>query len=239
MTHGMEMNRALEETTPPVYQAVQQRLEELIRVGEIRLGEKLPSERALAERFHVSRNSVREAIRGLAEKNIVESRQGDGTYLRGRPDGSSAQPLAHVLRSQGRRLKEIFEFRRLLEPHIAGLAARRINTRQVEALKMLVFEQEKRHLYGEDDGDIDAAFHLKIAIASGNTLIVEVLKTLGHILGESRSAAFQSSERHRISMRTHYLIVDALERRDPQAAEQAMAMHLQEIETAILGSDTQ
>jgi len=233
------MNQPLGEATTPVYEAVQLRLQELIRNGEIRLGEKLPSERALAERFRVSRNSVREAIRGLAEKNIVQSRRGDGTYLRSCLDNSSGQPLAHVLRSQGKRLKEIFELRRMLEPHIAALAAQRITARQIEALKMLVFEQEKRHLYGEDDTELDAAFHLRIAVAARNPLIVEVLKTLDHIIGESRSPALQNEERQKVSMRTHYLIVDALERRDPVAAEQAMTMHLQEIQAAIFGTEQQ
>jgi GntR family transcriptional regulator, transcriptional repressor for pyruvate dehydrogenase complex len=238
-THEGSTMNPLQEQTPPVYQAVQQRLEELIRDGEIRLGEKLPSERALAERFQVSRNSVREAIRGLAEKNVIQSRRGDGTYLRSGVDSASVQPLTQVLKAQGKRLKEIFELRRMLEPHIAGLAARRITRRQIEALKMLVYEQEKRHLYGEDDSELDAAFHLRIAVAARNTLIVEVLKTLDHIIGESRSPALQNQERQKVSMRTHYMIVDALERRDPVSAEQAMNMHLQEIETSIFGREQQ
>jgi GntR family transcriptional repressor for pyruvate dehydrogenase complex len=220
-----------------VYEVVQQRIEALIASGDVRCGEKLPSERALAERFGVSRNSVREAIRCLTEKNRLESRRGDGTYLRPEVPISSAEPLTHVLRDKSRRLKEIFELRRMLEPNIAALAARRITPGEVDALKMLVFDQEKRHLYGEDDAELDAAFHSRIALAVGNSLIVEVLKTLDSIIGESRSPDLQNEIRQKVSMRTHYLIVDALEKRDPVAAEQAMTMHLREVETAILGEE--
>jgi GntR family transcriptional regulator, transcriptional repressor for pyruvate dehydrogenase complex len=221
----------------PVYQIVQEKLQELISSGEIGLGQRLPSERDLAERFRVSRNSVREAIRGLTEKNVLESRRGDGTYLRGGREDLPALPLGRTLESDARRLKEIFELRRMLEPQIAALAAGQITKRDLKALKMLVFEQEKRHMCRQDDAELDAAFHLRIAEAANNKLIVEVLRTLDHILAESRSEEVRSEERQRVSMRTHYLIVDALERRDPDAAKEAMIAHLLDVEAAILGTE--
>lgn len=125
----------------------------------------------------------------------------------------------------------------MLEPQIAALAAGQIGKRDIKALKMLVFEQEKRHMCGQDDAELDAAFHLRIAEAADNKLIVEVLRTLDHILAESRSEAVRNEERKRVSMRTHYLIVDALERRDPDAAREAMISHLLDVEAAILGTE--
>lgn len=220
-----------------VYQIVQEKIRDLISNGEIGLGQKLPSERTLAERFGVSRNSVREAIRGLTEKNVLESRRGDGTYLRGGHEDLPVLPLGRSLQSDTRRLKEIFELRRMLEPQIAALAAGRITKRDLKALKMLVFEQEKRNMCGQDDAELDAAFHLRIAEAADNELIVEVLRTLDHILSESRSAAHRNEERQRVSMRTHYLIVDALERRDPESAKQAMISHLLDVEATILSTE--
>ncbi len=240
---GSPVNQQPQNTMTPVYQAVQHEIQELIRSGEIRLGEKLPSERTLAERFGVSRNSVREAIRGLTEKSIVQSRRGDGTYLRSHLENSPVPPLRHVMRSESGRLKEIFEFRRMLEPQIAALAAGKMTKKGLKALKMLVFEQERRHVYGEDDAELDAAFHLQIAEAANNKLIVEVLKIIENILAEGRSVALRNEHRQKISVRTHYLIIDALERRDPAAAQQAMTVHLLEVEAAVLesqnkGSDT-
>ncbi len=229
------MNQQPQETMTPLYQAVQHRIQELIRTGEIRLGEKLPSERALAERFGVSRNSVREAIRGLTEKNTVRSRRGDGTYLRPRLESSPVPPLKQVMRSENGRLKEIFGLRRMLEPQIAALAATQMTKKGLKALKMLVFEQERRHLYGQDDAELDAAFHLRIAESANNKLIVEVLKILDQILAESRSSALRNKHRQRVSLKTHYLIIDALENRDPAAAHQATTMHLLEVEAAVLG----
>ena len=230
------MNQQPQKTMTPVYQAVQHKIQELIRSGEIRLGEKLPSERTLAERFGVSRNSVREAIRGLTEKKMVRSRRGDGTYLRAHLEKSPVPPLKRIMRAESGRLKEIFELRRMLEPQIAALAAGQMTKRSLKALKMLVFEQERRHLHGQDDAELDAAFHLRIAEATNNKLIVEVLKILDQILSESRSATLRNEDRQRVSMRTHYLIIDALERRDPAGARQAMTTHLLEVEAAVLGS---
>jgi DNA-binding FadR family transcriptional regulator len=71
------------EQTEHVYEGIRGHIQELIRKGDLRVGDKLPPERKLAETFKVSRNSVREALRALAEKNIVRSRRGDGTYICG------------------------------------------------------------------------------------------------------------------------------------------------------------
>jgi GntR family transcriptional repressor for pyruvate dehydrogenase complex len=217
----------------PVYEGVRERIQELIRKGELRVGDKLPPERKLAETFKVSRNSVREAIRALAEKNIVRSRHGDGTYISAPEESLFTDSLAQLLRTQSRRIKEVFEFRKLLEPQIASLAAEHISPKEVDRLKILVFEQERRLLAGEDDADLDAAFHLLLARATRNKVLLEVVKTLSHILTETRSGPLQSEQRRRASVRTHILIVDALERGDVQGAREAMRRHLSEVERLV------
>jgi GntR family transcriptional repressor for pyruvate dehydrogenase complex len=216
-----------------VYEAIRERIQELIYKGELRVGDKLPPERKLAETFKASRNSVREAIRALAEKNIVRSRRGDGTYVSAPEDAMFADSLAQVLRTPSRRVKEVFEFRRLLEPQIASLAAEHISRKEVDQLKILVFEQERRLLSGEDDADLDAAFHLLLAKATRNKVLLEVVSTLSHIFRETRSGPLQSEQRRRASVRTHIVIVDALERSDAEGAREAMGRHLSEIERAV------
>ncbi len=224
----------------PVYEEIRERIQELIRNGELRVGDKLPPERKLAETFKVSRNSVREAIRVLAEKNLVRSRHGDGTYIAAPDESRFTESLAQVLRTQGRRIREVFEFREILEPQIASLAAEHISRKEVDQLKILVFEQERRLLSGEGDADLDAAFHLLLAQATRNKVLLEVVKTLSHILRETRSGPLQSEERRKASVRTHIVIVDALERGDIEGAREAMRHHLLEIERAVFaGGDDQ
>jgi len=230
------MSDSLRQDITPVYELVQEQILEIIRSGEFRLGDKLPPERALAERFGVSRNSVREAIRGLTEKQVLETRRGDGTYVCASVEPSPGHLLTEVLKAKAKRIKEIFELRTMLEPQIAALAARYITQREINRLKTLIFDQETRQIYGEDDSELDAAFHFHLAEAARNRLIVEVLKTVDDILHESRSIAVRTGERRKASMRTHYLIVDALERRDPRGAQEAMTLHLQDVEQVIFGS---
>ena len=218
------------EQTKHIYEGIRGRIQELIRTGELRAGDKLPPERKLAETFKVSRNSVREAIRALAEKNIVRSRRGDGTYICASDEGTVTDPLRQAVEAQRKRIEEIFEFRKLLEPQIAFLAAQNMSRKEMDRLKILVVDQERRIMAGQDDSDLDAAFHLLLAGATGNRVIHEVVKTLSHILGETRSEALQGEERRRASVRTHILIIDALERGDGDGAREAMHRHLAEIE---------
>ena len=92
---------------------------------------------------------------------------------------------------------------------------------------------------GKDDADLDAAFHLLLAGATGNRVIHEVVKTLSHILRETRSEALQSAERRTASVRTHILIIDALERGDAECAREAMHRHLAEIERTVFAGESE
>jgi GntR family transcriptional regulator, transcriptional repressor for pyruvate dehydrogenase complex len=228
--------RAQFQSRRPVYQDVREHIQDLIRKGDLRVGDKLPPERKLAETFDVSRNSVREAIRVLTENNIVQSRQGDGTYVCAADDGSLMNSFARALGNKRRRVREIFEFRRILEPQIAFLAASNITRNEIDRLKVLTFDQERRIVSGEEDSDLDAAFHLSLARATRNSVIVQVLRSLNDVLSETRSDGLQSEERRTASLRTHILIVDALEKRDPEATKQAMKAHLLEVEQAVFGA---
>jgi len=222
-----------------VYEGIRGHIQELIRKGELRAGDKLPPERKLAETFRVSRNSVREAIRALAEKNIVRSRRGDGTYICAPDESPVTDSLRQAVQGQRKRIEEIFEFRRLLEPQIAFLAAENMSRKEMDRLKILVVDQERRIMAGKDDADLDAAFHLLLAGATGNRVIHEVAKTLNHILGETRSEALQSEERRQASVRTHILIIDALERGDGEGAREAMHRHLAEIERTVFDGESE
>jgi GntR family transcriptional regulator, transcriptional repressor for pyruvate dehydrogenase complex len=222
------------ENRRPVYEEVCEQIHTLIRRGELAVGAKLPPERMLAAQFKVSRNSVREALRVLAENRVVESRHGDGTYIRSLEDEDRLNTLGPLIEKQRTRVGEIFQFRRILEPQIAFLAAQRITPQELKQLKVLIFEQKRRRVLGQTDEDLDAEFHLSVARATKNAVIIEVLKALTGILNETRSVCFQGPERQFISLRTHILIVDALERQDPQAAWEAMEQHLVEIEQTVL-----
>lgn len=219
------------------YEEITARIREMLFSGVLRPGDRLPAERSLAERFGVSRNSLREAIRSLAEQGVLESRRGDGTYVR-EPDGESlASAFAASFEAQRGRIADIFQFRRMIEPPIAALAAKNASTERIDRLKIIVCDQQRRLLAGEGDADLDAAFHLELAQASGNRVVTEALAALHDILSETRSSFLQTQERRRIAVEAHLRIIDALEARDDAAAAAAMERHLLAVETAALGDN--
>jgi len=118
-----------------LYQEIAHQIELLISEGRLEPGDRLPPERALAGSFKVSRNCVREALRALAEKKLVESRQGDGTYVRDDAASDLARTFAEAFSAQRERIAEIFELRRAVEPGIAALAAEKATPRDIARLK--------------------------------------------------------------------------------------------------------
>lgn len=217
------------------YDEIVEQLQEMIRSGALGVGEKIPPERTLAETFKVSRNCIRQAVQALAEKHLLESRQGDGTYVRAPDPVLLANAFAQAVQVQKETLREIIEFRLMLEPQIAWLAARRITPSELDRLKIIVCDQQRKVLAGETDAALDAAFHLHLADATGNRVIQKVAHTLSEILNESRSESLQSEERSRASLMGHFKILDALEQHDSEMALQAMKEHLLAVERVLLG----
>ncbi len=216
-----------------LYENVVERIEDMIAHGEIRAGEKLPPERTLAESCRVSRNCVRQAIQALSHKGILESRQGDGTYVC-EPDSTIlADTLAAAILAHRDILHEVMELRLVIEPQIASLAARRINPEQLTRLKVIACDQQRKLLAGEEDEHLDAAFHEELCKSAGNRLIHGVYLTLDSALKESRSKFLQTRHRRQASVEGHLKIIDALEKKNSQEAFIAMKDHLLEVEKMV------
>ena len=231
----------------------QEIVEELARrmaEGELAPGDRLPSERSLSEGFGVSRGVVREALRHLAAQGAVESRRGDGAYVREAPGAGLGRALAEGLAQAGQRLAHLFAFRRVLETGMAELAARHATDRDLEILKGLAADQHRRLLgdpgdspdpaaEARTDADLDAAFHQALAQATGNPVFSQALRALAPILAETRRAELQSPARRAASATHHLRILDAVARRDPAAARLAMDRHLREAEEAAASASPQ
>jgi len=218
-----------------LYNEIVDQIQRMISKGELKVGDRLPPERALAQSFRVSRNCIRQAIQALAEKRILESRQGDGTYVCTPDQTTLISSFALAIQVQRELLHEIMEFRLLLEPQIAVLAARHITQDELDRLKILVCDQQRQILAGDQDAELDAAFHLQLAESSRNRVVLEVIKTMGGILNESRSEFLQSDIRRQSSILGHLKIIDALEKRDSEMALRAMREHLMTVGKAIFG----
>lgn len=202
--------------------------------GEIKAGARLPAERSLAASLGASRGCVREALRSLAERGLVESRPGSGSYARSPAVQALALDLTEAWTARRLRLAHVFAFCRVLETGAAELAARGATDRDLEQLKVVVCDQQRRLLDGSDDADLDAAFHQGLARATGNPVFVQALAALAPLLAESRARDLQTPQRRRASAEHHLRILDALARRDPELARRAMDAHLRETEREAL-----
>ncbi len=213
------------------------RIEELVRSGELKPGKRLPSERALAARCGASRGSVREAMRALAGQGLVETRRGDGSYLVDGEAGALSAALAGSAAARKARVSQIFEFREMLEPAIAAKAARNASPAQLERLKAIVCDQQRRLLDKTGDADLDAAFHLGLARASKNPVVYEVLAAISGILSETRAPDLRGPKRRSKAVAAHLRIIDALEARDPERCARAMREHLADARREALESE--
>ncbi|WP_163338997.1 FadR/GntR family transcriptional regulator [Desulfopila sp. IMCC35008] len=201
-------------------------IEELIRNGQLKTCERLPAERVLAGKFKVSRNTIREAIKALAENGVVISRRGAGTFI---AEGALAHMIAGSARKQ-KRLNDIFEVRKILEPQMAALAAGRITGNQVVELEQVLDKQTEALPISPGNIELDERFHRLIVEATDNQALMNLYETLHDILAESRVRELQSNKRYQASLQSHHQILAALKANSARQAEDSMRAHMDQVE---------
>ncbi len=210
----------------------------LIRRGSFKAGDRLPSERELASQLDVSRTSLREALRTLESSGIVETRHGGGTYIQDFSAEGAISPLALVLEATGDIVGDLWEVRIIVEPAICSFATVRATEAEINKLERMIEEQEKLIPFPERNDDltnIDRQFHAQLAQASHNQVSVQVVQMINHLLQEGRRYFVTTKERRLQALHGHKNIIQAIRKRDPGQARQAMLEHLQGVEEYILG----
>jgi GntR family transcriptional regulator, transcriptional repressor for pyruvate dehydrogenase complex len=212
-----------------IYEHIVEQIQALISDGKLRPGDQLPPERALAETFKVSRTSVREALRALEMSGLVEGRQGGGTFVKTPSAHDLVQPLASVLLAGKQQLADVLEVREVLEPGLACLAAERASDDQIAEMEAILERQAERVRRGETYPDEDTAFHHTIALAAGNPLVLRLVGVVMDLLHEVRAGYLQGGGRPTRSLADHHRILDAIKRRDGEAARQATLEHISQV----------
>lgn len=220
-----------------VYEAIVAQLTSLILEGEIKPGEKLPSERELCDQFGVGRNSVREATRSLESARLVETRQGEGTFVTAHPESMVHMISEKVSSDAESGIHHLFEARMVLEPQIAALAAERVTGAELEDL-----EDTLRRQHGAVEGgglglEEDTQFHLGLAEAAKNQFLHHLLSSLLNTLSEMRERSLGRDESARFrSWEAHQEILGAVSNKDQNKAVAGMISHLVDIEGSELES---
>ena len=221
-----------------IYEEIIRQIKTLVQEGKLKSGDQLPPERELAERFKVSRASVREALRALESMGLLEIRRGEGTFVREVSVESLIEPLALVILTQREAVGELFEARRLLEPAIAGLAARRATRDEIVEMERILEEQAKEVAAGRTGLAQDAAFHAAIASSAHNRAITRIVHALMDLLSQSREESLHIPGRPVRSHQDHRKILEAIQRGDGPGAKSAMLDHLIAVEALVAGMKT-
>ena len=213
-----------------LYSDIAGQLERQIRRNAFTTDEKLPSERFLSQQYGVSRNVIREALRTLSERGLVEIRIGKGAYLSAHRDEQMAARLGDVICNGTATLSEILEVREALELTIVEKSAECSAAEGIERLKKIYAAMEKSRCDPEHFVALDEQFHLELATTCGNSLFVLLTNVFYHVTDQKLfSISRLFPERIESAQEEHKRIIRSIETHDGTAARENMKLHLRDV----------
>src|SRR5579862_818769 len=216
--------------TSRLYEQIVQQIEESVLNGSLKPGDQLPAERELAQRLGVSRTAVREAVKALREKGLVEAYSGRGTFITDGTSHAARQSFDLMIKvGQQENSAHLAELRLILEPGIAALAAERAEEEHLAAMReaVAVMDRSQKDPAAYIEADLD--FHLALAEAVANPLILSLIDSIVGLLREQRIRIFNVEGGPQRGQIHHKRILEAMEQRDPAMARSAMSAHLDQV----------
>lgn len=219
-----------------------ERLEQMILEGLFPVGSRLPAERKLAEQFGVSRPSLREALKKLAARGLVVSRQGGGTFVAETVGQLFKDPILNLYEESSEAQKDLLEFRHTLESSCAYYAAQRATSLDLERLSKAFEAVERCYLdkksSKQQEAEVDANFHLVIAEASHNVVLLQVMRMLfdlvKHNIVTSIGGLHTYSKKTRDKlMQQHRALYEAIMQGEAEQAKLAVSQHLDYVRTVL------
>src|SRR6202050_4952731 len=216
--------------TSRLYEQIVQQIEDSILKGALKPGDQLPAERDLAQRFGVSRTAVREAVKALREKGLVEAYSGRGTFITDGTSQAVRQSLDLVSKiGQPEGSTHLAEMRAILEPEIAALAAVRAQEPELATMREAVAVMDRAGKDPDAYIEADLDFHLALAEGAANPLILSLIDSIVGLLREQRLRIFTVSGGPGRGQVYHKRILDAVERHDSEKSREAMRAHLYQV----------
>ena len=216
--------------TSRLYEQIVQQIEDSVRKGTLKEGDQLPAERELAQQFGVSRTAVREAIKALHEKGLVDAFPGRGTFITGGNSNPMRQSLDRFLKNgQPDGSAHLVEIREILEPEIAALAAVRADDQDLATMREAVSVMDGAGSDADAYIEADLDFHLALAEAAGNPFVLSLIDSIIGVLREERMHTFDVEGGPQRGQFHHKRILDAMVHRDALAAREAMQAHLRQV----------
>lgn len=207
-------------TKPSVANSVMQRIYAALLEGEIKGGDLLPSEAELSDQLNVGKSSVREAIKMLSAIGVVESIQGEGTYVRTNVDESALNPLTYQMVLMQGANEEIMELRYCIEPAYTQLAMEKATEADMEKIRSAVAILEEKVQKNAQTAKDDLAFHEAILDATHNPYLIRIGKTVLQLFEASIKKSMCMIPDKAVEDHRH--ILNAFEKRDQAALQQAV-----------------
>jgi len=223
--------------TEKVYEKVIEQIKTMIYNGELRRGDKLPSERALKKQLGVSRASIREAFSALEMIGLIESRPGKGTFIKEQADKNLLEPLSLVLLLEDNVASELLEVRKVVETDCVRLAAKRIDEEELEFLRSVLDKMKGKTGFEEESIELDRDFHYSVARAAQNKvlyyLMTSIMDALDFHIKYTRTKLVSKEETMNEFTVQHEKIFKAIEDGDSKRAINEMNNHLNYVEKLI------
>lgn len=221
-----------------IYEEVAEVILDMIKAGDLKPGDKLDSVQQLAENFQVGRSAVREALSALRAMGLVEMHQGEGTYVREFNSNMLKLPVQIAVLMKKDDVKNLLEVRRILEVGAVEAAASRRTEEHLAEIKEAL-EQMKNANDEELGEEADFRFHMAIARASQNDLLISLMNNVSEMMvttmRETRRL-WLYSEKSTLGRLTleHDSIYEAIEQRDGARAQSLLLQHLQSVEEVLM-----
>jgi GntR family transcriptional repressor for pyruvate dehydrogenase complex len=222
-------------------QAVVRQVELLILQGILRPGERLPSERELAERMGVSRPSLRDAVAELQEADLLTSKPGAGIFVSEDLGAQFSPALTRLFATHKDAVFDYIDFRRDMESLAIERACTRGSDTDLKVVDTIFQKMETAHQKRNpaEEAALDAEFHMAIIEASHNVVMLHMMRSMFTLLQEgvffNRQIMFNQRITRDMLLDQHRAINSALQSRDPNAAREAVTTHLSYVETALVG----
>ncbi len=218
-----------------IYEQIVEQIRELIQQGKLLPGERIPSERDLAATLGCSRTSLREALRVLESEGIIIAKPGGGRYVQHVDQRLVLEyTFDPVDLMKTTSIIYFLEVREIIEPQIAALAAERANEENILKMEQALLRMETAQSDIEEKSLRDNMFHIALAEATQNFVLVTTLETQLNMLHQIRSRTLMSPKRLEQSVAEHRAIFEAVKNRKPDEASKAMAAHLQQLRERII-----
>ena len=226
---------------PDIPNMVVDQIVRLISSGELKPGDKLPSELEMTRRFGISRISLREAMKLLEAKGYIESQGRRGKFVRSVMDNALSSPIEGMISVDHRKIWELLAVRRIIDSEAAFLAAEKATDRQMKTLREFRRDAQSlgtdRLVNSHDGGKLYTSFYNNLADATNNTIFAHIMKSIATLLKGalpySRQKLQKVPDSSKMIYEQHIAILECIEKRDPDGAKKAVIEHIDYIEKTL------